>query len=411
MIKLSSSGTYTIGGIEASDIASQYGTPLYVYDISTIENQYNRLDNAFSSIPRRRINYAMKALSNINILRTMRRMGSGIDAVSINEVMLALKAGFEPSKIIYTPSGVDMQEIDMAVEAGVNINIDSMVALEEFAHRHKGTPVGIRITPHIVAGGNAKICTGGIDSKFGISIHYLDRVEALCRETGLKINGIHMHTGSDIYDVDVFLRGAEILFSAASRFPVEYIDFGSGFKVKYRDTDRATDVERLGEKLSVAFNAFCEKAGRDICFMIEPGKFLVSDSGTLLVGVNWVKQAPVTTFAQVNSGLNHLIRPMMYDAYHHIVNISNPDGEVKDYNVTGYICETDNFAQNRPINEIRKGDVLAIMNAGAYGYTMASMYNSRFRPAQVMVKDGKCHLISRADTFEDILSTQIDLEE
>ncbi|MDD4820922.1 MAG: diaminopimelate decarboxylase [Flavobacteriales bacterium] len=410
MITLNDQNIYTIGGISATSLAQKYGTPLYVYDEAIMRGQFHRLDTAFSPIPLRKINYAMKALSNINVLRVMRSMGSGIDAVSVNEVKIAIRAGFAPQDIIYTPNGVPMSEIDEAVALGVHINIDSLDTLTAFAEKHHGVAVGVRINPHIHAGGNEKICTGGKGSKFGISIEYMDILETLVREKNITINGVHMHTGSDIYDVDIFLQGAKLLFSVAERFStIEYVDFGSGFKVMYRKGDHITDVERLGRKLSKAFNEFTGRCGRPIRFMIEPGKFLVSDSGTLLVTANWVKTTPATTFAQVDSGLNHLIRPMMYDSYHHIVNISNPLAEKKVYDVTGYICETDNFAKDRRLNEVRPGDVLAIMNAGAYGYTMASVYNSRFRPAEVLVRDGKDYLISKADTLEDILSRQVDL--
>ena len=282
------------------------------------------------------------------------------------------------------------------------------ITLREFALRHPGVPVGIRITPDIYAGEHAKISVGGKESKFGIALGQIDQVEALAKEKNMTIDGVHLHTGSGIYDADVFLEAAERIFSVAERFPVEYIDFGGGFKVPYKPEETGTDIELLGQKLSERFNRFVEKSGRNICMMVEPGKFLVSRAGTLLVRVDWVKQTPAATFAQVDSGLCHLIRPMMYDAYQHILNVSNPDGQPHEYNVTGYICETDNFAVRRSIPEIRRGDLLAILNAGAYGYTMASVYNSRFRPPQVLVKDGKDYLLSRRETLDDLLALQTD---
>lgn len=402
------SNGYTIGGIPAETLAAKYGTPLYAYDFGIIRRQYERLDGAFSAIKDRRINFAMKALSNINILRLMRGLGSGIDAVSVEEARLALMAGFAPTDIVYTPNGVPMEELDQAVSLGVRINIDSVETLREFALRHPGVPVGIRITPDIYAGEHAKISVGGKESKFGIALGQIDQVEALAKEKNMTIDGVHLHTGSGIYDADVFLEAAERIFSVAERFPVEYIDFGGGFKVPYKPEETGTDIELLGQKLSERFNRFVEKSGRNICMMVEPGKFLVSRAGTLLVRVDWVKQTPAATFAQVDSGLCHLIRPMMYDAYQHILNVSNPDGHPHEYNVTGYICETDNFAVRRSIPEIRRGDLLAILNAGAYGYTMASVYNSRFRPPQVLVKDGKDYLLSRRETLDDLLALQTD---
>lgn len=406
---LSTDRRYAIGGIPAEVLAEKYGTPLYVYDCAEIERQYARLDGVFSAVADRRIHFAMKALSNINILRVIKRLGGGIDAVSVNEIRLALMAGFSPEDIVYTPNGVPMEEIDQAVELGVHLNIDSLETLDELARRHPGIAVGIRITPDIFAGGHAKISVGGRESKFGIPFTQIDRVEELARQKGLSINGIHLHTGSDIYDVDVFLEGAERVFSAADRFAhLAYIDFGSGFKVPYRPDEKGTDVEALGEKLSERFNRFVSRRGRGVRMMVEPGKFLVSGCGTLLVRVDWVKNTPAARFAQVDSGLCHLLRPMMYDAYHHILNVSNPEGQPEEYNVTGYVCETDNFAVHRTLPQIRRGDLLAIRNAGAYGYTMASVYNSRFRPPQVLVKDGCDYLISRRETLDDLLALQTD---
>lgn len=401
--------TYSIGGVGALELVRKYGTPLYVYDEGIMRAQYSRLWNAFSGVEHKRINFAMKALSNVNVLKIMRGYGSGIDAVSVNEARLALSAGFSPSDIVFTPNGVCEAELDEAVALGIHVNIDSLETLSFFGDRYPGVPVGVRINPHIYAGGNDKIAVGSRDSKFGISVEYAGRLEELVRGKNININGVHMHTGSDIYDVDIFLQGAELLFSVASRFPsVEYVDFGSGFKVPYKEGDKQTDIELLGARLSERFNAFSAQAPRKVRLMIEPGKFLVSRSGTLLVNVNWVKQTPAAMFAQVDSGLNHLIRPMMYDAYHHIINVSNPGGQARMYNVTGYICETDNFARGREISEIRRGDTLAILNAGAYGYMMSSNYNSRFRPAEVMVKDGRDYLISRREELADLLATQVD---
>ena len=402
------SNGYTIGGIPAEILAAKYGTPLYAYDYGIIREQYERLERAFAPVNDFRINFAMKSLNNINILRLMRGLGSGIDAVSVNEASLALMAGFSPADIVYTPNGVPMGELDEAVSLGIRINIDSVETLREFADRHPSIPVGIRITPDIYAGEHAKISVGGKESKFGIALQQIDQVEALAREKNIAIDGVHLHTGSGIYDVDVFLEAAERIFAVAERFQVEYIDFGGGFKVPYKPEETGTNIELLGEKLSERFNRFAEKAGRRIRMMVEPGKFLVSRAGTLLVRVDWVKRTPAATFAQVDSGLCHLIRPMMYDAYQHILNVSNPAGQPEEYNVTGYICETDNFAVYRRIPEIRRGDLLAILNAGAYGYTMASVYNSRFRPPQVLVKDGQDYLLSRRETLDDLLALQTD---
>lgn len=392
-------------------IAQEFGLPVYVYDESKITAQYRRLTQAFSTVKKLKINYAVKALNNINVLKICKKLGSGLDTVSIQEVLLGLKAGFDPHEIIYTPNGVSMEEIEDVASMGVQINIDNLSILEQFGQKHPNIPVCIRINPHVMAGGNSKISVGHIDSKFGISIHQTPHIKRIVTLTKMHINGIHMHTGSDILDVDTFLRATEILLDVVKEFDtIEFVDFGSGFKVPYKEGDIATDVEELGEKLSARFNDFCVEYGKDLCLMFEPGKFLVSAAGSFLTKVNVIKQTTSTVFAGVDSGFNHLIRPMFYDSYHHIVNISNPEGKERYYSVVGYICETDTFASNRKINEIRENDILCFNNAGAYSYTMASNYNSRYRPAEVLVKDGKAFLIRERETFEDLIRNQVILD-
>ena len=388
-------------------LAKKYDTPLYVYDADKIISQYKRMTKAFSSVKSLKINYAVKALSNINILKVFNQLNSGIDTVSVQEVQLGLKAGFAPEDIIFTPNGVSLEEIEQARDLGVHINIDNISILEQFGQKYPETPVCIRINPHVMAGGNSKISVGHIDSKFGISVHQLPLILRVVENTGMRINGIHMHTGSDIYDVDAFLRATEILFTAAESFQdLESIDFGSGFKVPYNDNDISTDIEELGKKLSIRFNEFSKNYGKELTLMLEPGKFLVSEAGKLLVNVNVVKQTTSTVFAGVDSGMNHLIRPMFYDAYHHIENISNPKGKERFYTVVGYICETDTLGANRRIKEITEGDILSFSNAGAYCFSMASNYNSRYRPAEVMIKDSKDYLIRERETIEDLLRGQ-----
>ncbi len=389
-------------------LVKKYESPLYVYDATTIELQYNRMINAFSTVKKLKINYAVKALSNITILQIFKLLNAGLDTVSVQEVQLGLKAGFSPNDIIFTPNGVSLEEIEQAKDLGVQINIDNLSILEQFGQKYPKTPVCVRMNPHIMAGGNHKISVGHIDSKFGISIHQLPHIHRVVKNTGMLITGIHMHTGSDIYDVDAFLRATEILFEAAATFKdLKTIDFGSGFKVPYKEGDIQTDIEELGEKLSKRFNTFCKEVKKDLTLMFEPGKFLVSEAGKFLVNVNVVKQTTSTVFASVDSGLNHLIRPMFYDAYHHIENISNPNGKERFYTVVGYICETDTFGANRRINEINEGDILAFSNAGAYCFSMASNYNSRYRPAEVLIKDGNDYLIRQRETIEDLLKGQV----
>lgn len=392
-------------------IAEEFGNPVYVYDAHKIVSQYQRLTHAFSKVEKLQINYAVKALSNISILKVFKQLDSGLDTVSIQEVLLGLHAGFSPDKIMYTPNGVSMTEIEEVAALGVQINIDNLSILEQFGAKHPKTPVCIRINPHVMAGGNSNISVGHIDSKFGISIHQLPHLLRIVENTGMHINGIHMHTGSDILDIEVFLYASEILFETAKNFKnLDFIDFGSGFKVPYKKGDIETDVEELGKKLTKRFLAFEKEYGRDLTLIFEPGKFLVSEAGYFLAKVNVVKQTTSTVFAGIDSGFNHLIRPMLYGSEHFIENISHPKGKERFYSVVGYICETDTFATNRRISEIKEGDILAFRNAGAYCFSMSSHYNSRYKPAEVLWKDGKAHLIRQHEVFEDLLRNQIDIE-
>ena len=392
-------------------VVNEFGSPLYVYDSEKMAAQYKRLTQAFQKVGKVKINYAVKALSNISVLKYLHSLGAGMDTVSIQEVSLALEAGVPPEMIIYTPNGVSLEEIEKAVALGVQINIDNLSILEQFGTRHPKIPVCVRINPHVMAGGNTNISVGHIDSKFGISIHQLPHIDRIVKNTGMTINGIHMHTGSDILDVDVFLYASEILFEAAKHFDnLEFIDFGSGFKVPYKEGDVETNVEEFGEKLTKRFNTFCKNYGKELTLAFEPGKFLVSEAGQFLVKVNVVKQTTSTVFAQVDSGFNHLIRPMLYGSQHSIKNISNPNGKERFYSVVGYICETDTFANNRRISEIREGDILSFHNAGAYCFTMASNYNSRFRPSEILWHKGKAHLIRERETMDDLLKNQIVIE-
>ncbi|SHJ53649.1 diaminopimelate decarboxylase [Aquimarina spongiae] len=392
-------------------VAKEHGSPVYVYDSEKIIAQYNRLSNAFKKVKRVKLNYAVKALSNIAILKLINSLGAGLDTVSIQEVQLGLKAGVKPEDIIFTPNGVSLQEIEEVSALGVQINIDNLSILEQFGSKHPNTPVCIRINPHVLAGGNSKISVGHIDSKFGISIHQIPHILRIVENTNMTINGIHMHTGSDILDVEVFLYASEILFETASNFKdLDFIDFGSGFKVPYKEGDIETNIEEFGEKLTKRFNAFCKEYGKELTLGFEPGKFLVSEAGYFLAKVNVVKQTTSTVFAGIDSGFNHLIRPMFYNSHHEIVNVSNPDGRERFYSVVGYICETDTFATNRRISEITEGDIIAFKNAGAYCFSMASNYNSRYRPAEVLWYNGEAHLIRKRETFEDLTKNQVDVD-
>lgn len=392
------------------ECAQEFGTPLYVYHAERIKEQYERLRKAFDRCDALFF-YACKALTNINILRYIKSIGCNVDCSSINEVLLALKAGFDRENILYTSSNIAFEEIETAVELGVNINIDSLSNLRKFGKKFGSTyPVSVRLRPNIMAGGNLKISTGHKNSKFGIPLEQTDGILEIVKETGVWIRGLHIHTGSDIKDVDVFLKGVEVLFDISIHFSrLEFLDLGGGFKVAYKPGDEETDIELLGKRVTEAVIAFEKQTKRKWQLWFEPGKFLVSEAGYFITQVNVIKETPAITFAGVNTGLNHLIRPMFYGSYHSIENISNPGAAVRNYTVVGNICETDTFATDRELNEIRENDYLLFLNAGAYCFEMASNYNSRYKPAEVLVKDGKAHLIRRRDVLEDLLKNQVEV--
>lgn len=387
-------------------IAEKFGTPLYVYNADKIKAQYQKLRNAFNN-DKIRFFYASKALTNVNVLQVLKQQGCNVDCSSINEVKLAIHAGFDSANILYTSNGIAFEEIEEAKNLGVIINIDSLSNLEKFGKKFGGSyPVGVRLRPNIMAGGNLKISTGHDKSKFGIPVDQLDALKEIIQAYSLNIATLHIHTGSDIKDADVFVNGIEILFDLIPHFPrLQSVDLGGGFKVAYREDDPFIDIDELAQKVLANFAS--NNLTKDLEIWFEPGKYLVSEAGYFITKVNVVKQSNTVTFAGVNSGFNHLIRPMFYDAYHRIQNISNPTGAVKEYCVTGYICETDTFAWERPLPEIKEGDLLTFYNAGAYGFEMASNYNSRFKPAEVLVTDGQPRLIRKRDVFEDLLRNQI----
>ena len=405
-MQLSDQG-YRIQGVDVHSIADQFGMPLYVYDADKIIEKIGLLRSSFSGV-NLKIKYAAKALTNVSILKLMRQQGVEMDSVSVNEARMGILAGYAPEQIMFTPSGVSFDEIREAVDLGLQLNVDSLPLLEWIGQTYgPAVSISIRINPHISEGGNIKISTGHADSKFGISILQRADIKALVERYQIPVVGLHIHTGSDFKNANAFLKGADVLFDLATDYPdLQFIDFGSGFKVAYREGDHITDVADLGAKVSDAFRQFCQQYGRDLELWFEPGKFLVSECGHLLVKTNIVKENPTRTFVAVDSGLNHLIRPMMYDSYHDIKNISNPTGTEETYTVVGYICETDTFATDRPLPEVRPGDVLSFENAGAYGFSMTSTYNARFRPAEVLVYEGVPHLIRQRDTLADLLRGQ-----
>ncbi len=392
------------------ELANRFGTPLYVYHAEKIREQYAKLTSAFGN-SNTVFFYACKALTNINILKYIKSLGANVDCSSINEVKLALHAGFPSQRILYTSNGIAFDEIEEAKNLGVIINIDSLSNLDKFGKKFGHTyPVGIRLRPNIMAGGHIKISTGHEKSKFGIPVDQIKLILDVVKRHNISISDLHIHTGSEIGDVDVFVKGIEVLFDIVPYFhELRFIDLGGGFKVSYKEGDAETDIQLLAQKVSQAFSAHPNPGGRPLQVWFEPGKFLVSECGYFITKVNVMKETASADFVSVDSGFNHLIRPMFYDAYHRIENISNPGGVKKNYSVVGNICETDTFAWDRQISEVREGDYLVFYNAGAYGFEMSSNFNSRFKPAEVLVKDGEAHLVRKRDVFEDLLRNQVEV--
>ena len=394
---------------QLNQIAKQFGTPVYVYHAERIKEQYDKLLSAFDGVDTKFF-YAAKALTNINVLKYILSIGCNIDCSSVNEVKLALKAGFEPQNILYTSNNIAFEEIEEAKNIGVHINIDSISNLRKFGKKFGHSyPVGVRLRPNIMAGGNLKISTGHANSKFGVPLESIHEVIDVIHANNLHIKALHIHTGSEIKDVEVFAKGIDVLLGLTPHFPdLEVLDLGGGFKVPYIPGEEGTDIPLLGKKVRQAFDQYEKTINRHFQVWFEPGKYIVSEAGYFITTVNVVKPAVNTIFAGVNSGLNHLIRPMFYGAYHEIENISNPAGEKRSYNVVGNICETDTFAEDRQLPELHEGDHLVFRNAGAYCFEMSSHYNSRFKPAEVMVKDGQPYLIRKRDELEDLLRGQIE---
>jgi diaminopimelate decarboxylase len=407
-----SNNQYQIQGLSVIDICEKFETPVYVYDADKIIEKIGILKQSFSNVDLK-IKYACKALTNVSILKLMRKHGVELDVVSPQELELGLMAGFSGDQITFTPSGVSFDEIEKAVEIGAKVNLDNLDVLEKFGKKYGNSkPCMLRIKPNVAAGGMHKIMTAHEGSKFGISILQKAEILEIVNKYDIKVIGLHQHTGSDIKDASTFLEVADKMYELAMEFPdLQILDFGGGFKVPYKKGDHLTNMQKLGEEITASFQAFCKKYGRELQLWFEPGKFLVSEAGTFLVKTNVVKIDPKINFIGVNSGLNHLIRPMMYDAYHDIVNVSNTDESVKEtYTIVGYICETDTFGEDRLLNKVSEGDILAFKNGGAYGFTMASNYNSRFRPAEVLVVNGEAKLIRKRETMADIVGGQVLVE-
>ena len=391
-------------GFDPEAICETYGSPVYVYDSEVILRQLEIFRTAFAELPHR-VLYAAKALSPVEVLRLLKEEGTGLDAVSVQEIELGLRAGFTPRDILFTPSFPSETDLDLAVELGARINIDNFGALEKFSGRHGGVPCCLRLKPAVMAKDDT--ARWYEESKFGLSMQELEKAAKLVQEGALRVEGLHVHSSSVILDADVFTAAAKALFEAAERFPsLEYLDFGGGIKVPHREEDQVVNLAELADRLAPAYRNFTRSCGREVELWFEPGRFLVSEAGILLTRVTGLKKNGDELLAGVDTGFNHLLRPRLYDAWHGITNFSNPGGKPTEYRIVGQLCEPDDLAVERTLPEIREGDLLGFHNAGAYGASMASNYNSRPRPAEVLLQNGEARLIRRRETLDDLLGTQ-----
>ncbi len=389
-------------------LTESYGSPLYHYDLDRVQAQAQALRSAIS-YPACTLLYAIKANPCPAIVKTLAAEGYGIDTLSPGEVAMALKCGVPPEQILYTENNMTDVEMADAHAAGVLINCGSLDRLERLG-KHGASKASLRFNPDIGAGAHEKICTGGPLSKFGVHYSQVEEVLRIEQDTGIQVVGAHMHIGSGILDADIYGDAMRVILDVAKQLPhLEFIDFGGGIGIPYKDDESEVDIRHLGKLADELMYHFSEACGRQIELRLEPGRFLVAQAGTLLTTVTSIKTNPDgRIYVGCDTGFNHLLRPCMYDAYHRIENISNPDAPPTAVDIVGNICESgDVFARQRTIPMPKLGDVLAICDAGAYGMSMASTYNLRQLPAEVVSHNGTYRLARERHSIESLLNTWI----
>ncbi len=399
-----------LGGVSAASLAERYGTPLYVYEAGRIRDAYATLQRAFD-VPDLRIHFATKANSNPWILRILAHAGAWADVVSPGEILMARTAGFPARRLLYNGNSASDAELREAVEQRVRINVESLSQLRRLGTVAPGVAVSIRFNIYVGGGHHSHVITGGPESKFGIDWELADEARALAGQGRLRIAGVHCHIGSGVLQAERFVEAVTNLLTVARRFPdLETVNFGGGIGIPYRRGDRELAVDRLGALLTAEYDRFCAAYGARPALCLEPGRFLVARSGTLLCRVTAVNQARKYLFAGTDSGFNHLVRPAMYGSYHHVEPVEPRSGEPRETVLTGNICESgDVFTRDeegivpRALAPLEEGDLVAIRDTGAYGFAMASRYNSFPLPAEVLVEDGADTLIRRRDTLPQLL--------
>lgn len=387
------------------NLAQKFGTPLYVYDLESVRHQAQKLMNAIP-LPHKKVLYAIKINYNPDIVKEIQKHGYGIDAVSLEEIIYSLKLGFKPEEILYTGNNITDEEMRAAAKLGIMLNIGALSRLEKYGKEFPGTKVCVRINPNIEADTHEHWVTAGPLSKFGISYAQTPEILKVSQKYDLKIVGLHEHIGTSVMKVWQLLKAMEVLIEVAPQFPnLEFLNFGGGIGLPYKPDEKEIDIDDFGQKAAEMFTEFCRNYGRDLTFMMEPGRYIVGLSGTLLAEVNTLKETPKgRVFAGLNTGYHHLIRPMTYGSYHPIKNISNPDGQTKKYDIAGNICESgDLFARDRMVSEIHESDILAIEMTGASGFCMANHYHLRPLPPEIIVDGDKIKVSRPRETLEDII--------
>lgn len=416
-IKINDKGHLDIGGADACDIADEYGTPVFVIDENRIRDNYQRFYNAFSKYyPDFKVFYACKANTNLAVLKILEDEGCCIDAVSPGEVYISRKMGFPGDRILFTGNNITNDELKYVLDQGAVLNIDSVSALKRLAEiiEPNGLKISFRVNPMVGAGHHDHCITGGVMSKFGIMDSEAVEVYKLAKELGFNPIGMHSHIGSGILDPEPFKLAIESTIDIAGKvhkeagIDFEFVDFGGGVGIPYTPEENTVDIDRFAkENVELFKEKLAEYDMGNPTMYLEPGRYLVGDASVLLVRVNSVKES-YRKFIGVDAGFNTLLRPAMYDSYHHIVVANNMNAPVKEeIDIAGNVCESgDLFARDRPMPEIKEGDLLGILNAGAYGFTMSSNYNSRPLTPEVLVENGNCHLVREKETFDDLMAKQ-----
>lgn len=390
------------------ELIKKYGSPLYVYDERILRKSCREMHNL---LPKKnlRVNYSAKANSNIEILKIVRDEDIDVDAMSPGEIYVQKLAGYNADRIFYIGNNVSKEEMQYAINEKVLVSVDSLAQLESFGQINPGGDVAVRFNPGIGTGHHQKVVTAGKKTKFGVQKDFIPQVKAILEKYNLNLVGIDQHIGSLFLEPDAYIKGVESLLEIATQFSgLKFIDMGGGFGVPYHEGECRLDLKELSEKLNAVLDEFLKDYdNKDVIFKIEPGRYIPAECGVLLGEVYSVKENYGTTYVGTDLGFNVLMRPVLYDSYHAITTIkSNKSENGKEVaTIVGNICESgDIIANEREMRKVSEGDIVAVGNAGAYGFSMSSNYNCRLKPAEVLIdKDGNDRLIRRRDTIEDLI--------